>query len=238
MKLILYLSFGYPSLERSREIATQYVNSGCDVIEVDFPAKDPYMDSEHIRKRMKGALQNEDDYDVYMAMIKTIKSDHPDASFIVLIYENTVLEIGEDKFVSFCKEQGLTDIICVGNEHPDLRPRLMEKGLKISTFLPYHLPEEDIEHAKETNGFVYLQAKPADKTHPKHKKLKDIIRHLKEDEHIENPIYCGVGVRTPEDVAMIKEAGADGVFVGSTVLKLHDKPEEMKETIKDLSERT
>ncbi len=34
--------------------------------------------------------------------------------------------------------------------------------------------------------------------------------------------YCGVGVHAPEDVKLVKEAGGDAAFVGSTILKLHE----------------
>lgn len=44
MDLICYLSNGYPSLERSIEIAKDYVKGGCDIIEIDFPSRDPFLE--------------------------------------------------------------------------------------------------------------------------------------------------------------------------------------------------
>lgn len=38
-------------------------------------------------------------------------------------------------------------------------------------------------------------------------------------------------------IPMVKEAGGDGAFVGSTILKLHDEPEKMKETIRKFKEK-
>jgi len=40
------------------------------------------------------------------------------------------------------------------------------------------------------------------------------------------------GCDTPEDFKMVIDAGADGAFVGSTVLKLYDQPEKLKETVR------
>ena len=45
IKTICYLSFGYPTIEKSIEMAGRYIEGGCDAIEVSIPPKDPYRDS-------------------------------------------------------------------------------------------------------------------------------------------------------------------------------------------------
>lgn len=238
MRLICYLSLGYPTLERSIEIAKEYVESGCDTIEVDFPAKNPYQESELIASRMNGALENTSDYEDYIKAIKTIKDNHPQVSFIILIYEDTVLSIGENRFIAFCKENQILDVIYIGETYPDLRRRLMEAGIKISSFVPYTLDSEAVKTALSTNGFVYMQAKPTNGHHPDYPTLKHCITYLKETLNIDRPVYAGVGIRNSEDVAMAKAAGADGVFVGSTVLKLHSDIPKLRKTIKSLKQST
>lgn len=238
MKLICYLSLGSPSLEQSMINANHYVDAGCDVIEVDFPAKDPYLDSSYIQSRMKQALDSCDDYDEYMYAIEAMKRLHPNTEFIVLTYERTIEEIGKDKFIAFCKKNSLRNIICVGDELPKLREYLIKHDLLVSSYVRYHLPKEDIDVAKRTNGFIYLQAKSSGEYHETYKTLSDIINHLRQDLHINNPIYCGVGISTPEDVANVKAAGADGAFVGSTVLKLQTQPKALNLKIKELKAKT
>jgi len=41
MDLICYLSNGYPSIESSIDAAKTYVDAGCDIIEIDFPSRNP-----------------------------------------------------------------------------------------------------------------------------------------------------------------------------------------------------
>ncbi|XMB72793.1 tryptophan synthase subunit alpha [Mycoplasmatota bacterium WC30] len=238
MKLICYLSLGSPSLERSKINASNYIEAGCDVVEVDFPAKNPYLDSPYIQERMGQALSSCDDYNKYMLAIEDIKSNNPNASFILLTYETTIKEIGLSKFLNFCHKNNLKDIICVGDEFPEIRKTLINNNLLISSYVQYHLLDEEIELAKRTNGFIYLQAKSGGKYHKKHKDLKSIISYLRNEVKLPNPIYCGVGISTPEDIAMVKEAGADGAFVGSAVLKLQEKPKDLKQKIKDLKAQT
>ncbi len=238
MQLICYLSNGYPNLEHSVAIADDYVEAGCDVIEVDFPCDNPYLDSPLIQNRMLTALKENDNYDDYMKAIEAIKVKHPDKRFIVLIYEKTVMQIGYEKFADFCLRNNLKDVIYIGQKHPKIRQYLMKRGVRIASFVQYHLPEEDIKAAKETNGFIYMQAKPKDKLHPRHKSLHEIVKHLKQDHGIKKPIYAGVGIRDEDDIKMAKLAKADGVFVGSTILKLHGDKEAMKERIRSLKKAT
>ena len=66
MDLICYLSNGYPSIDSSKETAQRYVGAGCDIIEIDFPARAPYLESEYIAGRMAAALEACNDYTAYM----------------------------------------------------------------------------------------------------------------------------------------------------------------------------
>jgi tryptophan synthase alpha chain len=231
VKLICYLSNGYPTIESSVEMAKDYIDAGCDIIEVDFPSSDPYLEGEYIAGRMKQALSACDDYGRYMDGIIEIKNNHPDTKFILLAYENTILEIGIERFVDFCTDNNLKDLIYVGQDNKAVKNKLIDSGIKISCYVQYHMDENEIKAAVESNGFVYMQAKPTtNNVNPKFPTLKHCIEHLK-SLGIKREIYCGVGIYTPEDIRMAKEAGADGVFVGSTVLKLHTDIPKMKETI-------
>lgn len=238
MNLICYMALGSPSLETSIVTAKNYILGGCDIIEADFPAKDPYLDSPYIQSRMAEALRNCPDYFQYMKAIETIKAQNPTAKFFYLIYERTILEIGIQNFIDFCHRNQQLDVILVGTEFPHVRTALVEAGLQASAFIRYHLPEEDIEVAKKANGFIYLQASPAGVLHPKYQTLKDIIHHLRADLGLKHRINCGIGVSSPEYVRLVKEAGADGAFVGAIVLRLHEKPEEMKSMIRALKAQT
>jgi len=237
MKLICYLSNGYPTIEKSIEMARIYTEAGCDVIEVDFPSRNPYLEGEFIAGRMKSALENCSDYSKYMEGIKRIKEENPDTQLLVLAYDNTVEEMGEEAFIKFCVENDLTDMIYVG-DNMGLQQRLIDDGLKISCYVQFHMPENEVAAARNSNGFVYLQAKPmTNNIDPNYPTLKGCINHLKTI-GIDRKIYVGVGIRDAEDISMAKEAGADGVFVGSTILKLHDDVELLTETIKTLKSAT
>lgn len=238
MKLICYLSLGYPSLEHSVRIAKEYIKAGCDIIEIDFPTRNCYLESDYIRARMNGALDACADYREYMKTIVRIKEENSEAKFIVLAYEHTIMEIGVKEFLDFSLKNGLRDLIYIGNSHPEVRSLLIAEGIKVSSYIQFHMPEEEIASAQATNGFIYLQSKPGKEINPQFPTLKACIDYLRNGLKLENLIYCGVGISSPEDIRMVKEAGADGAFVGSLVLKLHDDLPKMAETIRLLKAAT
>lgn len=235
MEIICYLSNGYPTIESSYQTAIEYADAGCKILEIDFPSRNPYLEGEYIAGRMAKALEACDDYNKYMESIVAVKKRLPDMKLLVLAYENTVEEIGTDRFITFCLENDLKDILLVGLKDNTIKDRLMENGLKVSCYVQYQLIPEEIEMAKKSTGFVYMQAKPGNVINPKYPELKDCIAHLR-DCGIDRPIYCGVGVHAPEDVKMVKEAGGDAAFVGSTILKLHEDVPAMKAMIRRFRE--
>lgn len=236
MEIILYLSNGYPTLESSYETAIEYADAGCKMMEIDFPSRNPYLEGEYIADRMAKALEVCEDYEKYMESMVQLKKRLPDVHFLVLAYENTVEEIGTERFIQFCKENGFEDVLLVGLKDDVIKNQIMEGGLKVSCYVQFHMLPEEIASAKASNGFVYMQAKPNGNVNPEYPTLKDCIKHLR-DCGIDRPVYCGVGVHAPEDVKMVKKAGGDAAFVGSTILKLHEDVPAMKDMIRKYREQ-
>jgi tryptophan synthase alpha chain len=233
MELICYLSNGYPTIADSIAVADIYAQAGCDAIEVDFPGRNPYLESEYIAGRMVQALEHCGDYGSYMDGIVRIKVKQPALHFIILLYEDTLLEIGYERFLAFCKKNGFQDLILVGQKDEVNNKRLIKDDMRVSCYVQFELSDEEVEQAKNSNGFVYMQAKPVSgKIKEGYPALKDCIAYLRQ-QGIHRPIYCGVGIHSPEDVTMAKEAGADGVFVGSSILRLHNDHDTLIRTIRN-----
>lgn len=120
-----------------------------------------------------------------------------------------------------------------GSRATRVKNRFIADGMRVSCYVQFQMLSDEVESAKQSNGFVYMQGKPgAGQTNPDFPTLKDCIDHLR-TQGITRPIYCGVGIHTPADAKMAREAGADGVFVGSAVLRLHDDPAAMTKMIQD-----
>ena len=202
MDIILYLSNGYPTLDASLQMAKEYADAGCGIIEIDFPSHDPYLESKLIAGRMAKSLEACDDYDKYMEEIVRVKQELPNVKLLVLSYENTIQEIGPDKFIKFCLDNDFKDVLLVGLSSNEIKDKIIAAGIRVSCYVQFQMLPEEIESAKNSNGFVYLQAKPNETqgyVNPKYPTLKDCVQCLR-DAGIDRPIYCGVGVHAPEDV--------------------------------------
>lgn len=231
MQLICYLSNGYPTIEDAIKRCDVYVEAGADVIEVDLPARNPYLESAMIAGRMKAALEMCSDYQKYLDGIKCMIERHPNNRFLMVVYEDTIMEIGVKKYAVFCLECGLLDIIVVGSANKELKKILIGCGLKVSCYVQFSLPEEEIAEMEKSNGFLYLQAKPGKKVHPDHPTLASCIQALRQS-GFGREIYCGVGVHTCEDVAMVKAAGGDGAFVGQAILQVDADRDQLTNVIR------
>lgn len=238
MKLICYLSNGYPTIDASIAMADRYVAAGCDAIEIDVPARDPYLEAENITTRMKTALAANNDLFAYLVAAATIRKNHPDVTILLLAYEDSVAEIGLDRFADYCLAHDLLDLIIVGRGGRGIKERLIARGLRVSCYVQFHLPEEEVGPALASNGFVYLQAKPmTGNVNPLFPTLGDCITRLRSI-GIDRPINCGVGVHTPDDVRMVHAAGGDGVFIGSAILKHDHDPAKVMSVIKEFKAAT
>lgn len=236
MKLIGYLSNGYPTLEDSKERALRYVKNGVEIIEADFPAADPYLDNDLLKSRIFKARENTTDYDVYMDAILELHKELPEIQIMINIYEETVMEIGVEKFVAFMAKLNENRFLLAGNRFPELREELESHNLFMSSFVTRDMNEELLELAEISNGFIYLEGFGDESKYSKeYPELKDCLNKTRSIIGEERDIYCGIGVHTPELVKEVYEAGADGVFLGSLVIKLEDDLEAQSALIRELA---
>jgi tryptophan synthase alpha chain len=196
-----------------------------------LPARDPFLESGFIAARMAGALKAQPDYGAYFEGLKRLRLRLPDTKLILLAYESTVKEIGARRFVNFCLDNGMRDIIFVGAKDDRVKNKLIAAGLRVSCYVRFFLDDGETERAASSDGFVYLQAKPdGGGARAGCETLASRIKYLRQ-RGITREIYCGVGIHTPADVCAAREAGADGVFIGSAILKLHGDAARLKAAI-------
>ncbi|MBD3949603.1 tryptophan synthase subunit alpha [Tuanshanicoccus lijuaniae] len=235
MKLIAYLSNGYPNLEESFLRAKRYIENGIDIIEADIPAANPYLDNDFLKARIKIARQQTVNYEEYFDAILRIQNEYPNIEIIINIYEDTIIEMGVDNFIQNMKKINNRTVLLAGTLFPDVREKLVNAGFEPSSFVTREMKNEDIELAKNSNGFVYLEgfANP-DKYNENYPTLKDCVFKVRSVIGKDRKIFVGIGVHTPEQFKEVYESGADGVFLGSIILKQEDNLNKQSQLIKKL----
>lgn len=234
VKTICYLSFGYPTIEKSIEAAGLYIEGGCDAIEVSIPPKDPYRDSAFLQSLYKVALNQTENYDDYLEGIGRMTEKYNKTEFFFVLYHEVIMAIGPQKLGEFCKKHGITNVISGDLHDEEAIKTLRANGVKLARSVNYKMDEADIQRCIETDGFTYMQAfpSPGQYVKPGFEKIEDCIKYLRERK-VSEPIYCGAGIKTPCDAARIKAAGGNGFFVGSSIIKMYDDPQGLVNLIKE-----
>lgn len=229
MKLIGYLSGGYPTMDKSVEMAEVYVEGGCDAIEWNFPPENPYLEAGYIAEKMAAARRRCSDYDVYMDRLARFKEKVPQAVVIPMLYQETVKVIGAERLARYLQDNGMDTVITADIEEPGILAAFERHGVNIAPFVSFQMEEQTVRRAVESRSFIYMQAMPtAIQNTPDFDRdtLKKCIGELRR-RGAACPIYCGGGIRTDEDVRLIKESGGDGFFLGSSLMEYYGDPQRL-----------
>ncbi len=221
-ELVCYLNFGYPTIPDGLRAAARYYENGCRAMQLDIPSRDPYLEHDFIKDRMRICLEREPDYQKYFDAIIDFHDTHPDLALYFMLYENVVEELGAERIVDFCKRAGIQAASYVGSNE-QIRRELTSRGLDLYCYVQFHLPQDEIVFAKNSEGPVLLQAKSVGRIGHDCQTFAQALQYLR-GAGITNRVYASVGIKTPEDIAMARRAGADGAFVGSVLMNQLDDP--------------
>ncbi len=225
--LICYVVGGYPNLETSKEIIEKLIESGADIIEIGIPFSDPMADGPVIQKASSQALENGITPMQCLNLAKDIKNNYENTPVLMMTYSNIIFSNGINKFLGLAKKCKIDGFIV-----PDLNIDESDEYLDImnnlglsTVFLtaPNTNKERLLRIASESSGFVYMvsvfgitgsRAKFEKYTYDAIARTKRTIKN----QHI--PLAVGFGISNPEDGKKILSAGADGIIIGSSLIKI------------------
>ncbi|MBU9744438.1 tryptophan synthase subunit alpha [Diplocloster agilis] len=232
MKTIGYMISGYPSLKQCVEISKAYIAGGCDMLEISIPLEEN-LEAPYLCDLMRTTVQKYPDYEQHLNVIREITRMYPYITYTLLIYKEVMDGIGVSRLGEFCRECGILYI-----NSPDITDQesigiLKSYGVRLAGLILYDWDKEMMETAKKADGFIYVQAFPGNASNLREgcETPEELITLLRR-QGISNQLYCGGGIRTPEDVLRLKKAGADGFFLGTSILELSGRLEEIEKTIK------
>ena len=230
--LIPYFMCGYPSAAQSIKLALAAAQMGADVIELGMPFSDPLADGATIQHAGHIALEHGMTINgcLEIAFEISIRSDVP---LILMGYYNPILVYGLETFCQRAVASGVCGLII-----PDLPPEEAEPlqyaaqkhGLSLIFLIPPTTPDERITQIAKMassgygsflycvalNGVTGTRAILPENLQVFIQRVKDYTKEY----HL--PIAVGFGISTPEHVTELI-AYADGVVVGSAVVKLIDE---------------
>ncbi len=244
--LIPYIMAGDPTLNDTKRFVTELEEAGANIIELGVPFTDPLADGPTIQRASERALKQGVTLRKVLALVEEIRQDskllHNLPSKIPLIlmtYYNPVFKYGIEAFVREAVRVGVNGIIVpdlIPDEADDFIGFTKKHGLDTIFLLAPTSTEERIKKVvKASTGFIYYVSITGitgaqllmDKT------MKDTLSLIKAITR--KPIAVGFGISNPEEATVVAEL-ADGVIVGSAIVKLISEGRDIKNFVTALKE--
>jgi tryptophan synthase alpha chain len=218
--LMPYLMGGFPDLPASRAIGEAYAAAGADLVELGVPFSDPLADGPVIHAAGTRALRAGATVDGVLEVARALAAHLP---VVVMCYANLVLARGTEAFAA-----ALADARASGLIVPDLpleeAPTVLEAcdahGIALVPLVAPTTPDERLARIGErARGFLYAVSVTG--TTGERDALSDAFASVvaRARAHTRVPVALGFGIATPEQAATAAAAGADGVIVGSRLVR-------------------
>ena len=218
--LMPYMMGGFPDMATARGIGEAYAAAGADLIELGIPFSDPLADGPVIQAAGTAALGAGATVDGVLELGAALADNVP---VVVMAYANTVLARGAESFADDLVTARASGLIV-----PDLPleegPAVLEvcdaRGLALVPLVAPTTTEERLAQiGRRARGFLYAVSVIG--TTGERDGLAATLRPVVAEAraHTEVPVAVGFGISTPADAAAAADAGADGVIVGTRLVR-------------------
>lgn len=218
--LMPYVMGGYPDHDTSLRIAKACVDGGADVIELGIPYSDPLADGPVIQAAGTVALQNGATFDSILEICAELSTLVP---VVVMTYANIVQARGAEAFCARLVAAGASGAIV-----PDLPPEeageLLEHadaaGLALVPLIAPTTPDDRLSLVGgRARGFLYtVSVTGITGERQGAAGYAPVVERARRATSV--PVALGFGISTPEQAGAAADAGADGVIVGSMLVRV------------------
>jgi tryptophan synthase alpha chain len=238
--LMPYLMGGFPDLETSRRIGLAYADAGADLIELGVPFSDPLADGPAIHAAATAALRAGATVEAVLDVGRSIAERVPVA---VMCYANPILARGIETFAAELVQAGISGLIVPDlplEEAPDVLAACDAAGVDLIPLVAPTTPDDRLKKiGAKARGFLYTVSLTGT-TGERTALAGDLTQTLARAKAATTlPVAVGFGIATPEQAAQAADAGADGVIVGSRLVReaaeASDPPEAVRSLVSDLA---
>ena len=234
--LIPYIMAGDPDLDATKKYIHDLESSGADIIELGVPFSDPLADGPTIQKAAERSLQKGTTLRKVIAFVKEIRKTS-EIPLILMTYYNPIFKMGIESFIIKAVKAGVDGVII-----PDLIPDEADEFMKLSRehgldtiFLlaPTSTAARIRKVVKASTGFIYYVSITGitGANLSIGNLMKDTLNTV--NKSTKKPVAVGFGVSNAKEAASISKL-ADGVIIGSAIVKLIAKGKSIKGFIKDI----
>jgi tryptophan synthase alpha chain len=215
-----YVMAGFPSLADSLRIGEACVQAGADVIELGVPYSDPLADGPVIHAAGTRALAAGASIGGALEVARGLSQSVP---VVLMCYANMVFAPGVEAFAERLERAGASGLIV-----PDLPEGEAEETLAacdahglalVALVAPTTTPARLRAIGARGRGFLYTVSVvgTTGEREALADSFADVVARAKASTEV--PIAIGFGISTPEQAAQAADAGADGVIVGTRLVR-------------------
>lgn len=234
---IPYITAGDPDLSTTLKALKVLDACGSDIIELGIPYSDPLADGPVIQAAATRALARGTNFDAILAMLREAipQISCPVALFT---YYNPILKRGVEKFMSTIENVGVHGLVVPDvplEETKLLRKEAAKHNIELVLLTTPTTPTERMKAIVEASeGFVYLVSSVG--VTGARASVSLLVQSLLQDikEATAKPVAVGFGISKPEQVEQVAGWGADGVIVGSAMVKILGEAKSPEEGLKEL----
>lgn len=220
--LIPFVTAGDPDMETTAEVLRVLDRNGADLIELGVPYADPLADGPTIQAAATRSLRKGTTLEKVLDVVRSV-SPELSAPIILFTYYNPVLNRGVETFLKDIYAAGARGLVVPDlplEEMDSLLQTAAEVGIDMVLLVAPTSPEERIRAiAQKSQGFVYLVSVTG--VTGARQQVASRVEGLLEELHslTDKPVGVGFGVSDPSQAEQMKRWGADGVIVGSAIVK-------------------
>ncbi len=229
--LMPYLMGGYPTLGDSLRIGEACVHAGADLLELGMPYSDPLADGPVIHAAGTRALAAGANV---AGVLELAHGLAPSVPVVLMCYANMVIAPGADAFLGRLAQTGACGLIVPDlplEESAEIRAACEAHGLALVPLVaPTTTPERMAAIGEQARGFLYtvsVVGTTGERVAPLSlsERFGEILARARASTEV--PVALGFGISTPEQARTAADAGADGVIVGTRLVRAAgDAPED------------
>ena len=221
--LIPFFVIGDPDFDTSLEIIKTAIDAGADILELGIPFSDPIADGPTIQKADIRSLKSGMSVAKALEFIRKIKA-YKDIPIGLLMYYNLIYQYGIEKFFTDFHQAGVNSVLVADlsiDDADEIIAPAASAGLDTVFMVTPNTNTERMKLiASKTTGFIYTVSLLG--VTGSREKLSDEIEGLlgKLKKLTSVPVCVGFGISKTEHAATVAKAGADGVIIGSRIVKI------------------
>lgn len=233
--LMPYLMGGYPTMEASRAVGEAYAAGGADLVELGVPFSDPLADGPVIHAAGTEALRNGATVEAVLDLGAELAQRFP---VVVMCYANPVLARGPEAFANALAERAISGLIVPDlplEEAPAIHDACAAAGVALVPLVAPTTPDDRMAAiGARADGFVYTVSVTGTTGERADGDFAALVGRAKA--HTSVPVAVGFGIGTPERAADAAGAGADGVIVGSRLVRAAGAAEDVEALVRGFAD--